>query len=1469
MFKENNIGIKNNFRNELIYAGIDLGSTTAKIAIIDHNQKLIFSRYKRHNTKIKETVTELLNDAKNQLGDINISLKITGSAGMGMSENTGIPFIQEVIASAAVVSKKYPEVKTLIDIGGEDSKMIFFHDKKAPDIRMNGSCAGGTGAFIDQMASLLNVSLEEFNQLAGNYKRIYPIASRCGVFAKTDVQNLLSRKISKEDIAASVFHAVAIQTMNTLSRGYDIEHKIIFAGGPFTFLSELLKTFIKDLELNNNDVQISENPALLPSIGAALTQKDGINEQFSQIINRIQNPINKHVAKNRLEPLFKNELDLEKWNTKRISFQVPRVEISEMGSNKCYLGIDSGSTTTKICVIDENKKLIFSYYANTKGNPIETAKKGLNEFRLKLIREKKQAEIVQTAVVGYGEDLIKSALNLDHGIVETIAHFNAAKYFDDKVSFVLDIGGQDMKAIFVENGLINRIELNESCSAGCGSFIETFGNSLGYTVQDFSKMACNAMAPSNLGTRCTVFMNSKVKQSLRENATVDDIAAGLSISVIKNALFKVLKLKNISEIGDHIVVQGGAFRNPSIHKALEQMTDKKVICSDIPEQMGAYGAAIFAFEKSLTDKKQTVFKGLNRLESLTDNSTKEIQCKGCENNCNISKFTFSNQNVFFSGNKCEKYFFNKGSNTEKGINLFDYKYKLLFERKFNNYTGKLNGSKLNRTNFLKPETRNQKLIRTKKSINNNQHSHIFSTNITIGIPRVLNIYENYPFWDAFFSSCGIKHKLSDPSTVSLYEKGLGSVMSDSICFPAKNVHGHINNLVEKNVDRIFFPMAIYAKNDFPESDNTFNCPLVSSYADVVKSSMNPEKKFNIPVDSPTFNFNDEELLEKACVAYLKKFKIKSGIIKKAIKNALQAQTDFKNTLRNEAEKVIEEAKKSNRLVIVLAGRPYHIDPLINQKTPEALSDMGVDVIPEDALPLCKEDNLSGLQIISQWSYTNRIYNAAQWVARQNNHFQLVMLNSFGCGPDSIVMDEVTEILKAKGKTMTLIRVDEISSTGSVRLRLRSMIESVRMLDMQKKLQEIERKNTPEFKNKDKNRLIIGAYFGYIYSEILPALFKLAGYNLHTLPKPDKESVRYGLKYANNEICFPATVVVGDFLKALHSDKYKPDEIAIVITQTGGQCRASTYLSLIKKGMIAAGFDNIPIVALGTAGKTINPQEGFNPDWKKLLNTIFVSILYADSISKMYHAINPRESNKGEARAITDYYTLSVHKYIKDDNPNGILSELEKAVSAFNKIELKADHIPAIGLVGEIYIKYNSFGHQFIIDWLNDRGIEVIVPPIVDFFVQEFVNFDVNKKARLTKTSWTDIFVYFLERKANKHIKKIEKVNEKFKYYRPFHNIRDMADKASNILNLAAQFGEGWLIPAEISAFAEDNVNHVVSVQPFGCIANHVVSKGVEKRIKDLFPDMNLLFLDFDADTSEVNVLNRLHFMVENVFAYHA
>ena len=1419
---------KTKLSEEFYFAGIDVGSTTTKMAILDKTNRLVFSRYIRHNTRIHLTITLLLQEAKEELGNISIKLRITGSAGIGISEKSGIPFIQEVVAAAQVVKMLYPEIKTLIDIGGEDSKMIFFYDHKAPDIRMNGSCAGGTGAFIDQMASLMNIPVTGFNELAANYSKIYTIASRCGVFAKTDVQNLLSRKISKSDIAASVYHAVAVQAMNTLARGFEIVPKVMFVGGPFSFMPELIKSFIRDLKLDPADVIEPKHPELLPAIGVALGDKESMHITIDALIAKIKISENKITVIDRLKPLFNSDDEFVKWQKERIDFKVPRVSIENISSSSCFLGIDSGSTTTKICLINEQKELIFSYYANSKGNPVETAQKGLLQMRDVFEKHGKYPKILRTAVVGYGEDLIKAAFNIDDGIFETIAHFNAARYFNKDVSFIMDIGGQDMKAIFVENGLVNRIELNESCSAGCGSFIETFGSSLGYKVDEFAKAACRSSAPSNLGTRCTVFMNSKVKQSLRENATIGDIAAGLSVSVIKNALYKVLKLKDISELGDNIVVQGGAFRNPSILRALEIHTGKKVICSDMPEQMGAYGAAIFACEMSQQNGHQTKFLGLENLESIDKYSTKNIQCKGCENNCQITKFTFWNENDFFSGNKCEKNFFNKGAEVNKGFNLFDYKYNLLFDRE----------TKSN----LKPI-------------------------LTIGIPRVLNMFENFPFWNTLFNACGINVELSDASTVDLFENGLGSVMSDSICFPAKIVHGHIFNLATKKIDRIFYPMVIYEQNEFLNTDNSFNCPLVSNYADVIKSSINPEKNFKIPFDQPTFNFNDQILLAKACYQYLKQFGVRKETVHKAIAKATQVYKEFKQQIQIKGKEIIAKAKADDRLLVVLSGRPYHIDQLINQKTPNALCDLGVDVITEDAVPFADNTLINDLQVITQWTYTNRIYNAAKWVASQNHKVQFIQVNSFGCGPDAIVIDENTEILKTKGKVLTLIRVDEITSTGSVRLRLRSMVESIKLMEVKQNLLVKQRLNTPEFKKEDKKRLIIGPYFAYIYSEIIPSLFKLSGYQMINLPPPDRKSVRYGLKYANNEICFPATIIVGDVLKALSSGNFKHDEIAVAITQTGGQCRASTYLALIKKGMVSAGYTDIPVVSLGTAGKTINPQQGFNIEWKKTLPILFSSILYSDSISKMYHTAKAREKVKGSAKKLTDKYIAAVLPIVESNNVKAVIEKLKEAVIEFNNLDLKEGNLPTVGIVGEIYIKYSSFGHQFIVDWLIEQGIEVVIPPILDFFIQEFVNIDINKKSNLSKGSWSDLAFYFLEKKADKVIKKFEKVNSGFKYYRPFHKIRHMAKKASGILDLSAQFGEGWLIPAEIATFAEDKINNVISVQPFGCIANHVVSKGVEKRIKDLFPNMNLLFLDFDADTSEVNVLNRLHFMVENVQSY--
>ncbi len=1404
--------------------GFDIGSTTAKFALLDSNLEIILSNYVRHNTKINDTVIDLLKQVKQKIGDVLVSIKVTGSAGMGIAERTNIPFIQEVVAASGIIKNKYPTVRTLIDIGGEDSKMIFFYDNKAPDIRMNGSCAGGTGAFIDQMATLMNIPITEFNAVAEQSTKLYSIASRCGVFAKTDVQNLISRKIPVSDIAASVFHAVAIQAMNTLARGFEISKKVMFAGGPFAFLPELKKAFIRNLKIIDTDLIIPAEPTLLPAFGAAHSINGSSEyQQINNILETIKNTDNsKIVINNRLEPLFENKQQKNTWLEHKKINKVPRKTIEDYKDDKIFLGIDSGSTTTKIVLLTKDNELLFQYYRNNKGNPIEAVKLGLLELQ-KLLKNK-NLTITHSAVTGYGEDLIKTILGIDIGIVETIAHFQAAKHFNENVSFVMDIGGQDMKAIFIDNKIVNRIELNESCSAGCGSFIENFGNSLGYKVPDFADMACNSLKPYDLGTRCTVFMNSKVKQALKENATVEDISAGLSMSVIKNALYKVLKLKNINDLGKNIVVQGGTFRNPSVLKALENLTGQEVICSDIPELMGAYGAAIVANEEYNKHKTNTTFIGFQSLEQISDFQSKELTCKGCENFCVVSRFNFNNSNFFYSGNKCEKVFSNKGSSQNKGINFIDFKYKLLFDR--------------------------DKTAKNKKIM-------------SIGIPRVLNMYENFPFWNTLLTECGIEVKLSSPSTFKLYEVGAGTVMSDNICFPAKLLHGHIYDLATQNVDAIFFPISIYENNENKDTENSFNCPIVGSYADVVQSAINPYSKFGIKFYKPIINFKEEKFLKISTYKFLKSLGVSSSLFEKAFEKSIIARDQYIFELKERANQIIEQSQQNQTLLIVMAGRPYHIDPLINHKTPEILSELGIDVITEDVVPSILK--VKELDVITQWTYPNRIMNAAQWVAEQEKNIQFVQINSFGCGPDAILIDECSEILKTKSKTHTLIRVDEITSTGSVRLRLRSLIESLKLQDQRIKLNSVERLRSKPFEVEDRRRTIFAPYFADFYSELIPELFQSAGYNMVNLPKPNKESVNYGLKYSNNEICYPATIVVGDVIKAVESGKYDRNEIAFAITQTGGQCRATTYLSLIKKALVSAGYSDIPVVAVGTAGKTINTQPGFQINWLKMLPITISGMLFVDSLSKMYYSSIIRENEKGKSKDVKDKYIDLAKKMILNKDVSGMFDLLKDAVTEFNTISHSDRKFPQIAIVGEIYVKYNSFGHGYISDWLIEHGVEVIFPPMLEFFTQEFVNIKVNQKEGLAEKSFkNNAILFFFEKYINRYIFKTNRILKKYKFYKPFHDIHHVAQNAEGIVSLVNQFGEGWLIPAEIGAFAKEGVNNIVSVQPFGCIANQIISKGVEKRIKDLYPNMNLLFLDFDDGASEVNVLNRLHFMLTNL-----
>ncbi|MCE5174979.1 MAG: acyl-CoA dehydratase activase-related protein [Bacteroidales bacterium] len=1405
--------------NSIINIGLDAGSTTVKVAALDSEGKLLFKDYRRHHANISCVLAEIFTFIQEKIGDTKVRLTLTGSAGMGIAERCKLPFIQEVVSSCGYIASEHPEIKTLVDIGGEDAKMIFFCKKKTPDIRMNGNCAGGTGSFIDQMANILNVDVNELGALAENATTIYPIASRCGVFSKTDVQNLLSRNVNKEDIAASVFHAVSMQVLTSLSRGYDILPKIFLCGGPFHFIPALRKAFQEELKAGDSDIVVSENSEIIPAWGAAINASKLTETKTLAEYIRIFEEANHQTpdTSKRLKALFANDAEFNAFNESKSNYHLKQTTFEELSSDECYIGIDSGSTTTKIVAVDTEGRLFYHFYEKNKGLSLETVDKGLAEFNQKAIEAGKNLKVAGSCVTGYGEDLLKKAFNMENGVVETIAHYTAACHFEPRVSFILDIGGQDMKAAFIEGGTIKRLEINEACSSGCGSFIETFAQSLGYKVADFSKVAGSSKYPCDLGTRCTVFMNSKVKQFLREGASVADISAGLGYSVIKNCLNKVLKIKDFSEMGDFIMVQGGTFRNQALIRAFEIETGKSVIVTDLPELMGAYGAALFAQKKKR--QKSVPLSEFVKVEKYTGNKT---QCKGCENQCAVTCFTFDNGNKYFAGNKCEKMVSNLGSQNDSGVNLYTEKYRLLMDRKAPQKEGA----------------------------------------ITIGIPRALGIYEDYPFWHTLFTGCGFNVQLSDKSTMKLYETGIKTVMADNICFPAKITNGHILNLIEKKVDRIFLPFVVYESKEDKNTPNSYNCPIVTGYSEVIRSAIDPAGKHGIPLDAPTFTFKNEKLKKKACVEYILSLpgSIEKKDIEKAYQKAIEEQKTYQERLTIRCKEVLKNAKEHKRLVVLLAGRPYHSDPLIQHKLAQVIADFGTDVITEDVIR-CDENNSDKIQSIMQWAYTNRILKAANWAANADENIHYIELTSFGCGPDSFIIDEVSDILRRGGKNATFLKIDDINNIGSMRLRIRSLIESLRYKSVVEKVIDTKAIQTKPFTTEDRKRTILMPWFGDFYSPLLPAVFKLCGYDAINLAPSDRQSVEYGLKYSNNEICYPATLIVGDFMKALDSGKYDPDKIALAISQTGGQCRATNYAALLKKALTTAGLEKIPVITIAMGGG-VNEQPGFKINWKKIYKVVIYALIYTDFLSQMYYSTAPREKVKGEAKRIKDKMLQLGIKAAEANDAKRFLDLASIACKRFTEaVEIK--NIPQIGIVGEIYVKYNRFGHKNVVNWLVNQGVETVLPPITDFFTSTFVNQTVRESGNVDRRRVPKPIYDFAEHYIYRVVHLIEDRVKSFPYFRPFVTPEKMADSASKIINLNAQFGEGWGIPGDYAHFAENGINRVVSLQPFGCIANQVISKGIEKRVREIYPNLNLLFLDFDSGMSEANIMNRLHFMIEN------
>ncbi len=1408
--------------------GIDIGSTTAKIVATDKDEKVVYSDYIRHNADVTGSLVSLLQSCQEVVGDERIEATITGSAGLGVSERIGLPFVQEVIAVSDFIKHSKLNINTLIDIGGEDAKIIFFNQGTLPLMRMNGNCAGGTGAFIDQMAVILGVKVEELDALAKEAKHIYPIASRCGVFSKTDVQNLIAKAVSKEDIAASVFNAIALQVISSLSKGIVIKPKLLFCGGPLTYIPSLREAFKRQLNLSDEDTVQLEYSHLIPALGCTYSKAEhSPNLTTASLIEKIQESLSQLQTDttNRLERIFESKEELDVW--RKAKNNSDRIKELDNFSGDAFLGVDSGSTTTKVVLTDSNHNILFSSYSKNNGNPLKAVQDALDRLQEECKQKNASPHIVSACSTGYGEELIKAAFGLDCSVVETIAHYKAAKMLCPEVEFILDIGGQDMKAMYIENGVLNKIELNEACSSGCGSFIETFATSLGYSVSDFAQIATLAEAPCNLGTRCTVFMNSKVKQSLREGASVADISAGLSYSVVKNCLYKVLKIGS-AKIGKNIVVQGATMRNDAIVKAFENLTETSVFRSAVPELMGAYGCAITACEnatnKTAFEKNKTEFQengtaiGLPQLQTY---QTKEQNCHGCENKCLVTKYTFANSKVYHSGNKCEKIFTSKDK-SEQGDNIYAYK----LERVFHNPAPE------------KPHFR-------------------------LGVPRVLNLFEDFPFWQAFFASLNVELVLSDLSTYSDYEKQLYQVLSENICFPAKLVHSHIRNLADKDLDTVFFPYVVYERKDDPTAANTYNCPIVSSYNTIIKQQKDLFAKENLTIDNPAFTFKDTKLLLRNLGDYVRtlslrhpNFRPSKSQIKEAMQKALAEQSRYEGDMRAKAEEYLAKAQAENRNVILLAARPYHSDSLIQHKLSNVIAELGATVISDDIVRGRHNLQMNDTYMLSQWAYMNRIVKAAKWTAEQSERVNYVQITSFGCGPDAFLLDEVENIFFRYGKVCTIIKVDDINNVGSMRLRVRSLLESLALKKHEKQAPKAF-VNTKTFGKEDRQRTILAPFFTDYASPLLPQIFEISGYKLEVLPKSDELSAETGLKYSNNEVCYPATLIVGDFIKALKSGRYELENTAVGITQTGGQCRASSYYAVIRKALVDAGFEQVPVISVAMGGNMKNNQPGFHLDLVRIFPIAIAAVLFGDCLSQLYHSTVVRCEDKSQAKRLQDDYLESAKSLVLQRDNKGLLDLLEAAVSDFNAIITRDLPRKRVGIVGEIFLKFHSFANKNVIQWLISQDIEVLPPTLLPLFTHGFVNRETNLRHNLTTSNIPNLAMRAFYGAIRREVGRFNRTMSRFRYFRPQEDIFELAEGVEKTLPLYAQFGEGWLLPAEIIAYARSKADAVISLQPFGCIANHIISRGTENMIKKQFPELNLLNLDFDSSISEVNVTNRL------------
>ena len=1477
---------------ETLHIGIDVGSTTVKLAVLNSANEIVYSVYRRHHADVRATVLEVLEEASQKFPTQEFSVGITGSGGLLLSQWLGIEFVQEVIASKTAVEAFIPKTDVAIELGGEDAKIIYFDN--GIEQRMNGTCAGGTGAFIDQMASLLDTDASGLNELSKEHTILYPIASRCGVFAKTDVQPLLNEGAKKEDIAASIFQSVVTQTISGLACGRPIRGNVAFLGGPLQYLPELRKRFYETLELDEDHIIVPENAHLFVASGCALASSESKIERLSEVVERLKNLGDIQGSEVvRLDPLFASEEDYAEFKERHDKEKVARADLSTY-EGVAYLGIDAGSTTFKSALISEDGKLLWSSYVNNKGDVLGCAKRAVAKLYSELPTDENgnvKVKIGHVTVTGYGEALLLEALRIDSGEIETVAHLRGSQEMLPGVEFILDIGGQDMKCLRVKDGVIDHIMLNEACSSGCGSFIESFASGLNLEISEFAQSAISAEHPVDLGSRCTVFMNSRVKQAQKEGATVGDIAAGLALSVIKNALFKVIKIRDPREVGEKVIVQGGTFLNDAVLRSFEQLSETKAVRPDIAGNMGAYGAALLARDRHKAEVERAgheVFSTMLDAQALVDlePTHRSVRCKACSNHCLLTINDFGldestgKHRRFITGNRCEK---GIGNVTEKSNvpNLFEWKTKRLF-----GYT---------------PLEKDQ------------------ATRGTLGIPRVLNMYENYPFWFTFFTELGFRVEISDPSTKKTYEAGIESMPSESVCYPAKLSHGHIMNLLEKDIDFIWMPCSRYERLEDETAGNHFHCPIVSSYAEALKLNVDELRETPIKFLNPWLPYDKKEnLKERIYVELVEGYpelmgKGSAGLptkeeINKAVEVAWAEDLQFKQDCHEKGVETLKWMEETGTHGIVLAGRPYHLDPEINHAIPELLTSFGLAVLTEDSIAHLGSVERP-IRVVDQWMYHTRLYAAAK-VATQRKDLDLIQLNSFGCGLDALTTDQVQEILEGSGKIYTVLKIDEVSNLGAARIRVRSLLAALKDqadkeaesrafeggcpvadIDVNTLQEEVEarieaKSGTREAEAgldvaesiaresastkfdrvpfteemKEQGYTILCPQMAPIHFELLIPIFRANGYNLELLPSVDHGAVDAGLKYVNNDICYPSILVTGQIMEAVLSGRYDTDKLAVIITQTGGGCRATNYISLIRKALKAAGLAHIPVIALSFKDLgEVNP--GFHISATMLYNGAF-ALIYGDLLMQCLYRTRPYECEPGSADNLFNYWMAKCKEQVYEGEKMARYKKTVRAIiSDFDNLPLQGEGTkPRVGVVGEILVKFHPTANNQLVDVIEAEGCEAVVPGLVEFFLFAIAN-SILQKDPVGKSKKGALGAKIGLSLIAKLRKPCNEALEKSNRFEPPTDIMTLASYTDGILSHCNSMGEGWLLTAEMVELIKTGAPNIVCAQPFACLPNHVVGKAVIKELRRRYKGTNIVAVDYDPGASEVNQINRIKLMI--------